>query len=149
MDLVAERDHSVVAFNWKHQKNELLKLADKMQLPYAVIDGETKQSDRDRAVERFQNGELRVIFAHPASAGHGLTLTRGCATIWASPTNRSELFSQFNSRIYRAGQKRKTETITIAATGTFEESAYETLGGKLDAMDELLSIFQRNTNVAA
>ena len=149
MDLVSERDHSVVAFNWKHQKNELLKLADKMKLPYAVIDGETKQADRDRAVEDFQAGKLRVIFAHPASAGHGLTLTRGCATIWASPTNRSELFSQFNSRIYRAGQKRKTETITIAARGTFEESAYETLGGKLDAMDELLDIFQRNTNVAA
>ena len=149
MDLVAERDHSVVAFNWKHQKNELLKLADAMKLPYAVIDGETKQSDRDRAVEDFQAGKLRVIFAHPASAGHGLTLTRGCATIWASPTNRSELFSQFNSRIYRAGQKRKTETITIAARGTFEESAYETLGGKLDAMDELLNIFQRNTTVAA
>jgi SNF2 family DNA or RNA helicase len=149
MDLVAERDHSVVAFNWKHQKRELLKLADKMGIKYAVIDGETKQTARDQAVEDFQAGKLQVIFAHPASAGHGLTLTRGCATIWASPTNRSELFSQFNSRIYRAGQKRKTETITIAARGTFEESAYETLGGKLDAMDDLLSIFQRNTTVAA
>lgn len=149
MDLVAERDHSVVAFNWKHQKAELLKLADTMGFAYAVIDGETSRSDRERAVENFQAGKLKVLFAHPASASHGLTLTRGCATIWASPTNRSELFSQFNSRIYRAGQKRKTETITIAARDTFEEDAYNTLDGKLAAMGSLLDIFQKNTAFAA
>jgi len=149
LDLVAERDHSVVAFNWKHQKTELLKLADKMGFAYAVIDGETKQAAREKAVDDFQAGKLKVLFAHPASAGHGLTLTKGCATIWASPTNRSELFSQFNSRIYRAGQKRKTETITIAARDTFEEDAYNTLDGKLAAMGSLLDIFQKNTAFAA
>jgi SNF2 family DNA or RNA helicase len=120
-----------------------------MGFTYAVIDGETKQSDREKAVDDFQAGKLKVLFAHPASAGHGLTLTKGCATIWASPTNRSELFSQFNSRIYRAGQKRKTETITIAARDTFEEDAYNTLDGKLAAMGSLLDIFQKNTAFAA
>ena len=149
MDLVAERDHTVVAFNWKHQKAELLKIADKMGFAYAVIDGETSRSAREKAVEAFQAGKLKVLFAHPASASHGLTLTKGCATIWASPTNRSELFSQFNSRIYRAGQKRKTETITIAARDTFEEDAYNTLDGKLAAMGSLLDIFQKNTAFAA
>ena len=149
MDLVAERDHTVVAFNWKHQKAELLKIADKMGFAYAVIDGETSRSAREKAVEDFQAGKLKVLFAHPASASHGLTLTKGCATIWASPTNRSELFSQFNSRIYRAGQKRKTETITIAARDTFEEDAYNTLDGKLAAMGSLLDIFQKNTAFAA
>jgi len=149
MDLVAERDHTVVAFNWKHQKHELLKLANKMGFAYAVIDGEASRSDREKAVEDFQAGKLKVLFAHPASASHGLTLTKGCATIWASPTNRSELFSQFNSRIYRAGQKRKTETITIAARDTFEEDAYNTLDGKLAAMGSLLDIFQKNTAFAA
>ena len=149
MDLVAERDHTVVAFNWKHQKAELLKIADKMGFAYAVIDGTTSRSDREKAVEDFQAGKLKVLFAHPASASHGLTLTKGCATIWASPTNRSELFSQFNSRIYRAGQKRKTETITIAARDTFEEDAYNTLDGKLAAMGSLLDIFQKNTAFAA
>jgi SNF2 family DNA or RNA helicase len=148
MDLVAERDHSVVAFNWKHQKHELLKLADKMGIAYAVIDGGTSRSARERAVDDFQAGKLKVLFAHPASASHGLTLTKGCATIWASPTNRSELFAQFNARIYRAGQKRKTETITIAARDTFEEDAYNTLDGKLAAMGSLLDIFQKNTAFA-
>lgn len=141
IDLVAERDHSVVAFLWKHQKVALTELAKKAGIKYAVIDGETPQKDRIAAVKQFQAGELQVIFAHPQSAGHGLTLTRGCATIWASPTYNLEHYEQFNARIHRAGQVRRTETIHIAARDTWEEKVFERLETKQAAMGNLLEIF--------
>ena len=44
----------------------------------------------------------------------------GTTTIWCSPTYNAEHYSQFNSRIYRAGQQRRTETIRIAYRDTAE-----------------------------
>ncbi|MFU2135471.1 SNF2-related protein [Gallibacterium anatis] len=146
MDLVEETDACVVAFNWRHERLALCEEAERRKLTYAVIDGDTPFEQRGDIVRAFQNGELRVVIAHPQSAGHGLTLTRGNRTIWASPTYNAEHYQQFCRRIYRAGQTRKTETIHIAARGTIEESVYSRLGDKLDAMDELLKYAKELTD---
>lgn len=140
MELVMQREQSVVAFLWQHQKDALIAAAETLGIPYGVIDGSTKLIDREIAVNRFQAGQLKVIFAHPQSAGHGLTLTNGTATIWPSPTYNAEHFVQFNHRIYRAGQTKRTETICIAAAGTAEEQVYEKLDGKVGRMDELMDM---------
>lgn len=145
MQLVQERDHSLVAFNWKHEVEALIKLAERQGVSYGVIDGSIKHEERTRVVERFQDGELQVIFAHPQSAGHGLTLTRGTATIWCSPTYNAEHYQQFNRRIYRAGQTQATQTIHIAARDTAEEEVYEQLSGKLTRMEDLLALFATAT----
>lgn len=136
LDLVEERPASLVAFNWHHQRDQLVAAARKRGIRFAVIDGTTK--DRNEVVNAFQNGELQTIFLHPATAAHGLTLTRGRATIWTSPTTNLEHYEQLNRRIYRAGQKEKTETINIAATGTVEPLVYERLSNKEFNQTELL-----------
>lgn len=125
LDLVEQRKHSVVLFQWGHQRRALTDLADKRGLSFAVIDGGTSSKEREGIVERFQAGFLRVLFGHPASMGHGLTLTRGTATIWASPTINLEWFEQANRRIFRIGQKQRTETIVVVAEGTIDEKVYE------------------------
>ena len=140
LELVQQREQSVVAFLWQHQKDLLVAGAEAQGLTYGVIDGSTPIAERERVVNMFQAGKLRVVFAHPQSAGHGLTLTNGTATIWPSPTYNSEHFVQFNRRIYRAGQTKRTETLCIAAAGTAEETVYEKLDGKLVRMDELMSL---------
>jgi SNF2 family DNA or RNA helicase len=142
MDLIEEREQCVVAFNWRHQKRALLEAANKRDLKYAVIDGSVNDRDRIAAVEGFQRGDIRAIFAHPQSAGHGLTLTKGTTTIWTSPTYNAEHYKQFNHRIYRAGQTRKTETIHIAARNTIDEQVYDKLGSKLTSMQLLLDLLQ-------
>jgi SNF2 family DNA or RNA helicase len=140
MQLVAERDHSLVAFNWTHERQALCDLADKMGITYTVIDGKMSAKERTLSVEGYQSGDFQVAFCHPQSAAHGLTLTRGRTTIWTSPTYSSEQFVQFNRRIYRAGQDKKTETICIAAKGTREEDVYRILDGKLEQMTDLLTV---------
>ncbi len=141
MDLAGEREQCVIAFNWRHERKALCKWAEKYKFTYAFIDGSVASSRRTEIVDQFQQGKLKLIFAHPQSAGHGLTLTRGTTTIWCSPTYNAEHYQQFNRRIYRAGQTRKTETVRIAARGTAEESVYEKLDGKVERMDDLLDLF--------
>lgn len=147
MDLIEARTHCLVAFNWKHERNALISLAEKRNMSYAVIDGDTPPNKRQEIVNDYQAGRYRVIFAHPQSAGHGLTMTRGVATIWASPTYNAEHYQQLNARIDRKGQTQETETICICASNTKEEDVYEKLNGKLTRMSDLLALFAANTKV--
>ena len=140
MELVGSREHSLVAFNWKHERDHMVKLAEKLGYKYGVIDGSTPASKRKEIVDRMQAGQLKVVFAHPQSAGHGLTMVKATTVIWASPTYNAEHYQQFNRRIYRAGQTQRTEVIKIAAKHTWEPDVYEKLEGKLTRMDELLTI---------
>ena len=142
MQLVAERSQSLVAFNWKHEREQLTMLAEKMGITYGVIDGSVAASKRKEIVDRLQAGQLQVVFCHPQSAGHGLTMTKAKTVIWASPTYNAEHYVQFNRRIYRAGQTEKTEVIQIAAKDTWETDVYQKLETKTGKMENLLSVLK-------
>jgi len=148
-ELCDQRQHTLVGFLWKHQRDALISALQARDLQYAVIDGTTPSKDVPRIVERFQRGELRVLLAHPQSASHGLTLTRAATTIWASPTYDAERFEQFNRRIYRASQTQKTETLLIQARDTLESRVYARLQGKLVKQLDLLGLIQNLTKEAA
>jgi len=146
IELVQQRKHSLVAFNWAHERDALCKLAEKAGITFAVIDGKVSARERISIVEHFQEGDYQVLFAHPQSAAHGLTLTKATTTIWTSPTYNAEHFQQFNRRIYRAGQTQKTETILIAARETWEPAVYKKLDSKLTRMESLLDILKNITD---
>tara|TARA_S200002703_G_scaffold77569_1_gene66894 strand:- start:147 stop:1496 length:1350 start_codon:yes stop_codon:yes gene_type:complete len=142
MTLVAQRAHSLVAFNWKHERDALIELANKEGITYELIDGSVPAQKRKDIVARYQAGQIKVLFCHPQSASHGLTLTRASTVIWCSPTYNAEHFQQFNQRIYRAGQTQKTETILIQARNTWEPEVYKKLNTKLGRMENLLHILK-------
>ena len=140
--LVSERKNSVVFFLWEHQRDLLIEEFDKRKITWTLIDGSVSSKKRDSAVQDFQHGFKRVLLAHPASAAHGLTLTKGTSTIWASPTYNLEHYLQGNRRIYRAGQTQKTETVNIVATGTIEERVHQILTAKNAKMVNLLDVLR-------
>lgn len=141
LDLVEARLHSLVFFLWKHQRDALVAEADKRGLNFCVLDGNTSDEERDRYVAAYQAGLYQVMLAHPKSAAHGLTLTKGTTTIWSSPTYDLEIFEQGSKRQHRLGQTEKTETITVVAPGTIDERVYEILQGKNARMKRLLDLF--------
>jgi len=140
LDLAEQREQCVIAFNWTHQRDLLIKLADDRGFTYGVIDGGASDKQREKVVTQFQAGFLKIIFAHPASGAHGLTLTRGTTTIWASPTYNAEHWIQFNKRIYRIGQTRKTETLLVTANDTIDTEVALRLMGKVERMTDLLEM---------
>lgn len=148
MDLVEQREHSLVIFLWKHQCEALVAEAEKRGLTYAVMDGKTSDKEREQIVARFQRGEYRVVFGHPKNVAHGHTFTKGTATIWASPTYDLEWFKQGSKRMHRLGQTQKTETIVIVAKGTIDEKVYAMMTEKDGRMTNLLSLFETLTPVA-
>lgn len=149
LGLVQQRKHSLVFFLWKHQRDALIAEAEKRGITFAVIDGSTSDRDRDEIVIGYQAGVYQTVFAHPKSAAHGLTLTKGTATIWSSPTYDLEIFEQGSKRQHRMGQQNKTETIVIVARNTIEEKVYDMLLQKGARMTNLLDLFGSSTKAPA
>lgn len=146
-DLAEARKHTLIFFNWTHQRDELIKELEKRGLTYTVIDGSVSSQRREEAVDLFQKGFYRVFLAHPASAAHGLTLTRATTTIWASPTYNLEQFEQGNRRIYRLGQSQRTETIVVLGSDTIESDVYAILQEKSGRQGDLLGLLRRRLEV--
>lgn len=142
-DLATECKHSVVFFNWSHQRDMLIEELKKREVTYALIDGSVGRNKRAEAVEAYQAGMYRVLLAHPQSAAHGLTLTRGTRTVWASPTYNLEHWIQGNHRIERAGQTQKTDTANVLAEGTIEEHVYSVMTEKKGKLQDLLEYLRK------
>lgn len=142
-DLVEARKHSLVFFLWKHQRDQLIEEFKKRNITHMVIDGDVgSDSKRNEYIREFQSGMYRCGLLHPKSAAHGLTLTRGTATIWASPTYDQGWWVQGNHRIFRKGQTEKTETISVLAEGTIERKVYDRRAEKGMNMKSLLELFE-------
>lgn len=146
LDLVESRDKCVVFFMWEHQRNALITEAQKRNIPFALLDGSvTSNSERRDVVKHFQQGFYKVLFAHPQTAAHGLTLTAATTTIFASPTANAEHFNQAFRRIYRISQTKRTETIVVVAKDTRDESVFESYENKDLKMAKLLAEFQNKS----
>lgn len=149
MDLVEARPRALVFFLWDHQMQQLTAAADKRGLKFCVFDGNTPSAERNAQIQAYQRGEYDVVFAHPVTTAHGVTMTAGQSTIWASPTSNLEWFKQGNARQRRIGQKKKTEVIALVAKDTVEERIYhDMLMAKDRRMTSLLDLFATNTKEA-
>ncbi len=144
IDIADERAHSIIFFMWKHQRDLMLAELEKRGRQFALIDGSVPMKERTQIVDDFQKGYYDVVVGHPKSMAHGLTMTAGTATIWPSPISDLELYVQGSRRVYRIGQKQKTENITLLADALVEEVTYDRLHIKDDRMTKLLDMFGRN-----
>lgn len=142
MDLIEERQHSVTFFLWTHQKEQLAKMADSRGISYEIIDGTVPVARREEIVDAYQAGFYQTLFMHPKTGAHGLTLTRGTATIWPSPIYEPDILKQGLHRVYRGGQKKATETILVEAEGTIEGAVYKMLMDKNARMVNLLDLLE-------
>jgi len=139
-DLISKYRHSVVFFNWFHQREEMAKLLTKRDVPFAVIDGSVSDRDRARIVDNFQNGMYQTVLLHPRTGAHGLTLTRGEACIILSPFYEADLLKQAIHRIYRGAQDKVTNTVLVQANSTVEELVYGRLDAKTVNMNDFLEL---------
>lgn len=72
-------------------------------------------------VDRWNRGEIPILLAHPASAGHGLNLQHGGSiAVWFGLTWSLELYLQFNARLHRQGQRNTVRIVHIVTDSGIE-----------------------------
>lgn len=90
-------------------------------------------------VERWNRGEVRLMIAHPASAGHGLNLQAGGNIIvWFGLTWNLEHYLQANARLYRQGQRETVIVHHLILEGTVDEDVMASLKHKRVDQDALI-----------
>lgn len=110
----ATGENVIVFYAYRHELERL-----KKRYPEAV---DVKDKD---AVSRWKKGEISMLLAHPASAGHGLNLqSGGHISIWYGLTTNLEYYQQANKRLHRQGQTRPVVNYVLLSRGTYDETVY-------------------------
>lgn len=90
-------------------------------------------------IEKWNKGEIEMMLAHPASAGHGLNLQAGGHIIvWFGLTWSLELYQQANARLDRQGQQHHVIIHHLVTEGTMDEKVMRALEHKAVGQDALL-----------
>lgn len=123
-------ENILVAYNYKFDLARLLK-----RFPQAkVLDNE------DSTIERWNRGEIPMLLAHPASAGHGINLQKGGSlSVWFGLNWSLELYQQFNARLHRQGQTKPVRIIHLVSEGTIDERVLRVLKDKDATQSSLLN----------
>ena len=114
-------ENVLVAYNYKSDKERLLKA-----FPYA------KELDKaGELVDEWNKGKIRMLIAHPASAGHGLNMQFGGSTlIYFGLTWSLELYLQFNKRLHRQGQQNSVKIVHLVTKGCIDEVVMKAIARK-------------------
>lgn len=80
---------------------------------------------------KWNAGELDVLVANPASAGHGLNLQAGGhIVLWLELTYNYEYYAQANARLHRTGQTQPVQVWHLVAKDTVDEGVLRLLQNK-------------------
>ena len=123
----------LVAYSYKSDLEILMR-----EFPEAVV------IDNDNAVlDKWNNGDIPILLAHPASAGHGLNLQKGGSLIvWYGLSWSLELYQQFNARLHRQGQTKPVRVLHILAENTADDAVLTVLAEKEGVQDKLLRVIE-------
>ena len=124
---------ALVFYRFKEDRRRLL------HLPGAV-DIKTPHS-----VERWNRGNIPILIAHPASAGHGLNLQKGGSlAVWYGLTWSSEEYEQGIGRLVRQGQPSPAVAIHhIMANETTDDLMLDVVQGRISRQDALLKLLEK------
>lgn len=95
-------------------------------------------------VDRWNNGEIPILAAHPESIGHGLNLQKGGhIAVWLSLPWSSEAWLQSNKRLHRSGQEHPVTIHILEVPNSIDEHVYARLTHKVDAQQALLDYLKK------
>ena len=123
-------ENLLIAYNYK---TDLIRL--KARYPDAVV----LDNDPD-IITQWNNGNIKMLLAHPASCGHGLNLQHGGSIIvWFGLNWSLELYQQFNGRLHRQGQTKPVRVVHIVADGCIDDKVMRAIENKAQTQQELLN----------
>lgn len=134
LELVEEANGQslLVFYNFQHDLERIQKALKKLKIRVGIL----KDSS---GIEKWNNKELDILLAHPASAAYGLNLQDGGSHIvWFGLNWSLELYQQANARLYRQGQKDTVFIHNLIADECRDIDVIDALEGKNANQEALL-----------
>jgi SNF2 family DNA or RNA helicase len=128
----------LVFYGYRHERDRLQKDLTKLK---------PRELQKEKDIDDWNAGKVKVLIAHPASVGYGLNLQAGGHVIvWYSIPWSLELYQQANARLHRQGQ---TETVVInhlVAVGTVDKQVMAALKKKDMSQSALMTALKERIN---
>jgi SNF2 family DNA or RNA helicase len=123
--------HPVLVFySYRHDKERIMKY---------LKNYNPQELTNSAMIARWNNKEISVMLAHPASAGHGLNLQAGGNIIvWFGLPWSLELYLQAIKRLDRQGQTQVVINHRLITKGTMDEDVLAVLDRKASGQEALL-----------
>jgi SNF2 family DNA or RNA helicase len=127
-------ENVLVAYNFKSDLERL-----QQAFPDAVV-----LDKENRTIDRWNDGQIKMLLAHPQSAGHGLNLQHGGSVIiWFSLQWNLEYYQQFNGRLHRQGQTKPVRIIHLVTKDCLDERVMKAISAKDATQAKLLDALKR------
>ena len=132
---VLSRDEKpcVIMCRFKEDAAILSEMCAKWRWSHCVINGDTNREDRNKFVNSFEAGEIRILIGQIQTAGTGLNLVASDTMIFYCNDYSLVNRIQAESRTHRLGARGETcHYIDIVARGTIDEQVAAALERKQD-----------------
>lgn len=124
---------ALVFYNFQHDKERILKALVKSKLKIRELKNPIDQDD-------WNNRQIDILLAHPASCAYGLNLQEGGNhIIWFGLNWSLELYQQANARLYRQGQTEKVIVHHLIVEGGVDEDVMAALEDKSATQNRLMA----------
>lgn len=132
--------HALVFYNFQHDRDRLLEALSKYSLRVRVCSQAKDEAD-------WNNGEIDILLAHPASCGYGLNLQQGGHhAVWFGLTWSLEQYEQANKRLHRQGQEHPVVIHHLVVQSGMDAAVLEALTGKADMQNALMDALRVRIN---
>lgn len=136
---VLSNDHKVLVFSQFTKFLDIVcRSLDDNGIKYGYLDGSMSQSERRRAVEEFQNGDVPVFVSSLKAGCLGLNLTQADYVIHLDSWWNPAVENQASDRAYRLGQKRPVTIYHLRVRDTIDEKIRQLHGHKQNLADQML-----------
>jgi SNF2 family DNA or RNA helicase len=144
MELLEEiGNHQVII--WTHFHEEADQIERLLGNNCCRVDGTiTSQTAKDNMVQAFMGRQVQYLISHPASLGHGVTLTNCTYAVYFSLSHSYELAYQSQDRIYRKGQRNACSYYYLVAEKTVDEAILRAIEKKGNTAQAVFDYLRRN-----
>lgn len=142
MELIEQLNgqHALVFYNFQHDRERLVEALANTTLRVRVYSQAKDEAD-------WNNGDIDILLAHPASCGYGLNLQQGGHhAIWFGLTWSLEQYEQANKRLHRQGQEHPVVIHHLIVQGGMDEAVVEALQNKGDMQNALMDALRVRIN---
>lgn len=124
---------ALVFYNFQHDKERIKKALAKTSLRVRELKTDQDQVD-------WNNKQIDILLAHPASAAYGLNLQQGGNhVVWFGLNWSLELYQQANKRLHRQGQTEKVIIHHLTVVDGVDEDVAAALNDKTGTQDRLMA----------
>jgi SNF2 family DNA or RNA helicase len=134
-------DNSVIVFSSFSSALRLISIFfTHNKIPNELVDGKVIGKLRQTKLNKFRNGECRILLMNYKVGAQGLNLTKANHVITIEPWWSPVIESQAESRSHRTGQTREVTVHRVIVAGTIEKQIYEIGLAKMSILDSYIDI---------